>query len=417
MEGSTITTTLTTAANILKEIYEPRVRDQLQSEVVTISRIEKTSEGVKNDSVGGKYVRFGVRVKRNHGIGARNEMEALPNPKTQDYRDAQVRLSYNYGAIQLSGQSFELADSDTQSFAGLLDQEMQGIKEGLKKETNRQVYGTSQGVLAIAASGTTTTFVTSAATGLQYLEIGMFVDVYDATSTVVTPVLNNANVEITDINTTTFTVTLGSTVTAVAVGDFLVRTGSHQKEPVGFEQIVAGLASTATALGNGAGALYNITHGTWTGNMDTTAGAISEGRMLNMIDTIRTRGGKTTVGFTSLGVRRAYANLLEQQRRYVNTTKFTGGFSGLAFTTDTGEIPLIADFDCQAGRLYWMNEAELKVYQAGDWSWMNRDGNMWQRLIDSSGEYDAYRARLYKYWQLGTHRRNSHGMMTSIIEA
>lgn len=417
MEGSSITTTLTTAANILKEVYEPKVRDQLQSEVITISRIEKTSEGVTTNSVGGKYVRFGVRVKRNHGIGSRNEMEALPNPKTQDYRDAQLRLSYGYGAIQLTGQSFELAESDVQAFASVLDQEVDGIKEGLKKETNRQAYGTSQGVLAVAASGTTTTFVVADATKLQYLEIGMFVDVYDATSTVVTPVLNNANVEITDIVVSTLTVTLGSTVTAVAVGDFLTRTGSHQKEPVGFEQIVAGLASTATALGNGAGALYNITHGTWTGNMDTVAGAISEGRMINMIDAIRTRGGKTTVGFTSLGVRRAYANLLEQQRRYVNTTEFKGGFSGIAFTTDGGEIPIVADYDCQAGRLYFMNEKEIKIYRAADWSWMNRDGNMWQRLMDSSGEYDAYRARMFSYWQIGTHRRNTHGLITNLIEA
>lgn len=344
-------------------------------------------------------------------------MEALPNPKTQDYRDAQLKLSYGYGAIQLSGQSFELADSNAQAFAAVLEQEVDGMKEGLRKESNRQAYGTSQGVLATAASGTTTTFVTANAAGLQYLEIGMFVDVYDATSTVVTPVLNNANIEITDINTATFTVTLGSTVTAVAVGDFLTRNGSHQKEPVGFQQLVAGLASTATVVGNGAGALFNITHGTWTGNMDTVAGAISEGRMINMIDTIRTRGGRTTVGFCSLGVRRSYANLLEQQRRYVNTTKFTGGFSGIAFTTDYGEIPIVADFDCQAGTLYFLNEKEIKVYQNADWSWMDRDGNMWQRLQDSSGEYDAYRARLFKYWQIGTHRRNTHGMLTGIIES
>jgi hypothetical protein len=416
LEGSTITTTLTTAANILKEVYEPKVRDQLQSEVVTISRIEKTSEGVESNSVGGKYVRFGVRVQRNHGIGSRNEMEALPSPRTQDYRDAQLRLSYGYGAIQLSGQSFELAESNTQAFASVLDQEMEGIKEGLRKETNRQCYGTSQGVLAVAVSGSTTTFVTANAAGLQYLEIGMFVDLYNSTSTVVTPVLVTAAAQITDINTTTFTVTL-TTVGAVGAGYFLTRTGSHQKEPVGFEQIVAGLATTATALGNGAGALYNITHATWTGNLDTTAGAISEGRMINMIDQIRTRGGKTTAIFTSLGVRRAYANLLEQQRRYVNTTEFKGGFSGIAFTTDVGDVPVVADFDCQAGRMYFMNEKELKVYRAADWSWMNRDGNMWQRLIDSSGEYDAYRARLFSYWQIGTHRRNSHGLITSIIEA
>lgn len=415
MEGSTITTTLTTATNILKEVYEPRVRDQLQSEVLTISRIERTSDGVESDSVGGKYVRFSVRVKRNHGIGSRNEMEALPNPKTQDYRDAQVRLTYSYGAIQLSGQSFELADSNTQAFASVLDQEVEGMREGLRKETNRQVYGTTTGILAVAASGTTTTFVT---TNAQYLEVGMFVDLYDATDTNSVPVLNNANVEITDITyaAPNYTVTLGATVTAVAVGDFMTRTGSRSKEPVGFEHMVAGLTNT-NALGTGGGALYNITHSTWTGNMDSTAGAISEGRMLNMIDVIRTRGGRTTVGFTSLGVRRSYANLLEQQRRYVNTTKFTGGFSGLAFTTDYGEIPIVADFDCQPGRLYWMNEKEIKIYQAGDWSWMNRDGNMWQRLIDSSGEYDAYRARMFKYWNIGTHRRNTHGMITGIIES
>lgn len=410
-----MTTTLTTVDNILKEVYEPRVRDQLQSEIITLSRIEKTSEGVEQDAVGGKYVRFAVRVKRNHGIGARNEMEALPNPKTQDYRSAQLKLAYLYGSIQLSGQSFELAETNVQAFATVLDQEVDGMKEGLKKDSNRQTYGKKTGILAVAASGTTTTFVT---TNAQYVEIGMFVDVYDATDTNTTPVLNNANVEITDITESggNWTITFGSAVTAVAVGDFITRTGSRGKEKVGFEEIVAGITDNH-ALGTGGGSLYNITHSTWTGNVDATAGAISEGRMLSMIDKIRTRGGRTTVGFCSLGVRRAYANLLEQQRRYVNTTEFVGGFKGLAFTTDYGEIPLIADFDCQPGRLYWMNEKELKLYQSGDWSFMNRDGSNWQRLIDSSGEYDAYRARQYKYCQLGTHRRNTHGMLANVTEA
>lgn len=412
-----MSTTLTTAANALKEVYEPKVRDQLQSEVMTISRIEKTSEGIETDAIGGKYVKFAIRVKRNHGIGSRNEMEALPTVRTQSYEAPILNLSYGYGGVQLSGQAFALAESNAQAFASLLDEEVNGLKEGLKKETNRQVYGTTQGVLSVAASGTTTTFVVAAVTDLQYLEIGMFVDVYDATSTVGAPVLNNAGVEITNIVPSTLTVTFGTTITAVAVGDFLVRPGSHQKEPVGFQHIIAGLATTATALGTGANALYGVTHGTWTGNLDTTAGAISEGRMIQTIDAIRTRGGKTTAIFTSLGVRRAYANLLEQQRRYVNKTEFTGGFSGLAFTTDTGEIPLMSDFDCQAGRMYFMNEKQIKIYQDGDWSWMDKDGSMWDRVRDSSGEYDAYRARMYKYWQIGTHQRNSHALTTNIIEA
>lgn len=416
MEGSTITTTLTTAAQILKEVYEPKVRDQLQSEVIAISRIMKTSEGVETDAIGGKYVRFGVRVQRNHGIGSRNEMEALPNPKTQDYRSSQVTLSYGYGAIQLSGQSFELADSNAQAFATVLDQEVEGMREGLKKETNRQCYGTNTGILAVATSaGSTTTLVT---TNAQYVEIGMFVDLWNSTDTNGANVLANSNVQITNITFAAgnYTITFGTTVTSTTTGFFITRTGSRSREPIGFEHMVAGLTNT-NALGDGTGALYGITHSTWQGNVDSTAGAISEGRMINMIDLIRTKGGRTTVGFCSLGVRRAYANLLEQQRRYVNTTSFTGGFSGLAFTTDYGEIPIVADFDCQPGRLYFLNEKQITVYQNGEWQWMNRDGNMWQRLIDSTGEYDAYRARMFKYWQIGTHRRNSHGLMTGIIEA
>lgn len=408
---------MTTADNILKEVYEPRVRDQLQSEIITLSRIEKTSEGVENDAIGGKYVRFAVRVQRNHGIGARNEMEALPSPKTQDYRSAQLKLAYLYGGIQLSGQTFELADSNAQAFASVLDQEMEGIKEGLKKDMNRQTYGTNTGILIVAtASGSTTTLVS--ANSPQYVEVGMFVDLYNATDTNSVNVLANANVQITDISTTAgvTTITFGTTVTSTTSGFFITRTGSRSKEMVGFEQMVAGITNT-NALGTGGGALYNITHSTWTGNMDSTAGAISEGRMINMIDAIRTRGGKTTVIFTSLGVRRAYANLLEQQRRYINKTEFIGGFSGIAFTTDAGDVPIIADYDCQIGRMYFLNEKEIKLYRHGNWSFMNRDGSNWQRLIDSSGEYDAYRARLYMYAQLGTHRRNSQGLMTGIIEA
>ncbi len=406
---------MTTADNILKEIYEPRVRDQLQSEILTLSRIQKTSEGVTDD-VGGKYVRFTVRVKRNHGIGARNEMEALPNPSTQGYQSAQVKLAYLYGAIQLTGQAFELAQTNAQAFASVLDQEVDGMREGLKKDTNRQTYGTTTGILAVATgAGSTTTFVT---TNAQYLEIGMFVDYYDVTDTNSANVLVNSNVEITDITESAgvFTVTFGTTVTATGLGDFLTRTGSRGKEIVGFEHMVAGLTNS-NALGTGGGALFNITHSTWTGNMDSTAGTISEGRIINMIDKIRTRGGSTTVMFTSLGVRRSYANLLEQQRRYVNTTKFTGGFSGLAFTTDNGDVPMVSDFDCQPGRMYFLNEKEIKLYQSGDWSFMNRDGSNWQRLITSSGEFDAYRARFYKYCQMGTHRRNSHGLMTGITES
>lgn len=405
-----MTTTLTTVDNILKEVYEERLVDQLQSEVTTLRRIERSSEGVTQDAVGGKYTTFPVRVERNHGIGARNEMEALPTAHTQDYRAARVNLKYLYGAIKLSGQTFELAETNRQSFASAMDQEINGMREALAKDVNRQVYGTTTGILATAvALGTTTTFITDNA---QYLELGMFVDVYNTT-----PATSVTNTRITDIAADTpsagqTTVTFADAAGAATDTDWtMTRNGSRDKEKTGFEDIVIG------PNGDGTGALYNITHAIWTGNVDSTAGALSEGRMINMVHDIRRRGGKTTVGFCSLGVQRAYFNLLVQQRRYTNTKEFAGGFTGLAFTVDNADIPIIPDFDCQPGRLYFMNESVIKLYQSGEWSFMDRDGSRWSRVTDANGRYDAYQADLYKYCEIGTHRRNSHGVLTNVTEA
>lgn len=410
------TTTMTVVDGILKEVYESQLQDQLQSEVITMRRLEKTSEGVTNE-VGGKYVTFPIRTKRNHGIGARNENEALPSAQTQGYTPARVKLTYQYGTIELTGQTFELADSNFQAFASALQQEIDGLKQGLAKDTNRQMYGTSAGKLATAnAIGTTTTFVCSNAEAI-YLEIGMVVDVYTSADVLRTPaavIISNIQKDTPAAGSTT--VTFSALGAATASGDYMVRTNNLNKEIIGLRQIISNT-----------GILFNVDPAAfpvWTSEVDDPGAlrSLSEGLMVNMIDRIRTRGGKTTVIFTSLGVRRAYFNLLVQQRRYTNTQQFEGGFNGLAFTTDTGDVPVVADYDCPQNSMFFVNEKELKIYQAGDWSWMNRDGSQWQRQIGApSGGgtvnyFDAYTATLYKYYNLGTHRRNSHGIMKNITE-
>lgn len=396
-------TTMTVVDAILKEIYEDRIRDQLQSETIALKRLEKTSEGVTSE-VGGKYVTFPIRVIRNHGIGARLENEVLPVAKSQKYSNARVNLAYIYGAVSITGQTMELAQSNPQAFASAMDQELNGLKETLRKDQNRQTYGTSAGILAtITADGSNTVTVAST----QYLEVGMQIDVYDTTLTTA----KFTNREITAIDTSTNIVTYdGADGTAVAT-DVITRTGSRNREMIGLSQIVAN-----------SGTLYNVNPSTvpvWKSTVNSNGGtnrALSEGLMIKEVDDIRTAGGTTSVIFSSLGVRRAYFNLLAQQRRYTNTKEFEGGFTGLAFTTDNGEIPLISDYDCQPNRMYFLNEKELKYYRESDWSFMNRDGSNWQRVIDSNGVYDAYQAMMYMYAQLGTHQRNSHGLITDLIE-
>lgn len=403
------TVTMTTVDNILKEVYEGQLQDQLQSDTVTLKRIERSSEGVTHE-VGGKYVTFPVRTKRNHGVGARGEMEALPIPRRQAYASARVSLKYLYGALELSGQTFELADKNFQAFASALDEEMKGLRQTLSKDMNRQTYGTNTGKIATATGAGTTTTMVVADSGAQYIEEGMFIDIFTSADAV-----RVADVEVTSVtsdgtNTTvTFTPAAGG---ATASGDYFTRDNSRGKEISGFTQMIA-----AT------GPIYNIDPATtpvWKSTVNGNGGTnrpLSEGLMIKMVDDVRKQGGGTpTVIFSNLGVRRSYFNLLVQQRRYSNTTEFEGGFKGLAFTTDNGDIPFVADYDCPPNRQFYVNEKEIKLYEAGDWSFMNRDGSQWQRVITSAGAFDAYSATLYKYCEMGTHRRNAHGLLSDITE-
>ena len=397
--------TLATVAAICKEIYEPRVRKQLNDEAKTLKRIQKSSDGVESN-VGGRYVTFPIQTRRNSGIGARNELEALPAAGQQGYTSARVGLKYFYGRINFSGPTIKLVDTNAQAFASALDREVNGIKTDLVKDQNRQVYGDGSGavgVLVTAAASNTQTVLNS-----QYLQLGEQIDIIDGTTLGnPNPTVKASNRQITAINVATNQFTFDGATQAVVNGDIVVRTGNVNREWTGLAKIV-----------NNTGTLYNIdptVEGTWKAEVDSNAGvnrALSEGLMILMADRVYTNGGKTTAIYANLGVRRAYFNLLSQQRMYTGTKDFGGGFTGLSFTTDNGDIPFFTDVDAPPNTLYFLNEDEFTLFREEDWSFADMDGNMWQRVIG----FDAYEAFLYQYSELGCHRRNSQGVIKDITE-
>src|SRR6056297_1369733 len=171
--------TLETVDAILKEIYGPRIVDQLQNETVAIKRIEKSSDNIV-ETVGGKYVNFPLKVGRNHGQGYRNENEALPAAKRQKYNEVVIKLKYGYGRVRLTGQVMTLAEKNYQSFASAMDREMEGIKDDLKKDTNRIAYGDGTGLLGMITD--TATSVTHTVSDTRLFEVGMQVDILTASS-------------------------------------------------------------------------------------------------------------------------------------------------------------------------------------------------------------------------------------------
>jgi hypothetical protein len=403
--------TLATIEAYLKEVYQGRIREQLNDEIVALKRITRSGAGVTNE-VGGKYVTFPIHTRRNSGIGSRFESEALPTPGQQGHAAARVGLKYAYGGIQLTGQAISLSDTDAKAFAKALDNEVEGLKNDLMKDMNRQIYGNGNGAIGVATGANTGAVVPVA--DARLFQIGMVVDTQTGTT------VDNTNLVVSSVsltpgaNTVTFTTTPG---TALAAADIIVRAGSGIRT-AGTKELT-GLA----AIVSDTGTLYNIdptVEPEWRSTVDANGGtprALSEALMIKMTDSIRTKGGSTSLILQSLGVRRAYFNLLSQLRQTVNTQEFTGGFSGLAFTTDRGEIPVVADVDAPLNTQWFINEDALTYYRDEDWHFIDRDGSMWKQVRDANGDYDAYYARMVEYHELGTDRRNSHGVIRDITEA
>jgi hypothetical protein len=403
--------TLATIESYLKEVYQGRIREQLNDEIVALKRITRSGSGVTNET-GGKYVTFPIHTRRNSGIGSRYESEALPTPGQQGHAAARIGLKYAYGGVQLTGQAISLSDTDAKAFAKALDTEVEGLKNDLKKDMNRQIYGTGNGAIGVASGANTGAVVP--VYDARLFQVGMVVDTQTG-ATVDNSDLVVASVDLTaGANTVTLTTTPG---TALADGDIIVRAGSGVGASGNRE--LTGLA----AIISDSGTLYNIDPSTepeWKSTVDSNGGtnrALSESLMIKMTDDIRVKGGSTSLILQSLGVRRAYFNLLSQLRQTVNTQEFTGGFTGLAFTTDRGEIPVVADPDAPLNKQWFINEDAVTYYRDEDWHFIDRDGSMWKQVRDSNGDYDAYYARMVEYHELGTDRRNTHGVIEDITEA
>lgn len=431
--------TLTVVNALTKEIYTGKIREQLQNEVVGLKRIQRSSSGVSSE-VGGKYVTFPIRVSRNSGIGYRQEDEFLQDPGTQGYARVNIGLKYGYGRVKLTGQAMELAETNYQSFASTLDREMSGLKEDIAKDSARIFYGNGSGAWAVtAASGAAAASITYTVDNPQYFfgQMGALVDVVAPGSNAATygadgpayvdpnstnPALLNAPLYaappvvkntvpliVTDVNVGAKTVTLtgvGGNAPQSAANDVITRRGNYGREPYGLAALV------------GQGNLFNVNSTTfpvWKSVINANGGTarpLSEGLMIKMTDDVRVNGGTSSLILTSLGVRRAYFNLLTQQRRYTNTKEFGGGMTGLAFNNGR-EIPVVEDVDAPPGKMWFLQESDFTVYRDKDWSWLDTDGGIWKWVQNK----DAFEAVNKQYWQIGIERRNSQGLLTDISEA
>src|SRR5581483_11617010 len=131
----------------------------LNNTILLLSLIEKNSTDIE-----GRRAVLSLHVQRNSGVGARAEGGTLPTAGNQTYAQERVPLRFNYARITLTGPIMRAMKSDKGSFVRALESETKGATNDLKRDFNRQLWGTSDGVIIATSTTTSSTTVNLAST-------------------------------------------------------------------------------------------------------------------------------------------------------------------------------------------------------------------------------------------------------------
>jgi hypothetical protein len=400
---------LSTLSNILKEYYLGPVAEQLNNEVLLLSRLESKSEDLV-----GKRAYVPLHHGRSGGIGARSEAAALPTAGRQSYDKAVFDLKYLYGRVEVTGPSMAKTKNEAGAFLQALKSELDGIRNDLKKDLARQVYGDGSadlGEIDTVVDGTNVTLTTAEPLRKGQIYPGMYVDGYtlavsaDTNLEVISVDIATANVELSD----TSNLTAGDTLTRTGVLKYGTQnesnTYSKSDEVDGLRRIVG---DTATALGG-----IDPASATWWDNQRVdVAGTYSGTLSLELIqiglNKARIAGGMPTSIITTLGIQREFYDLLDTQVQYINpeSLNYASGFKTLSYNG----MPLVADIDAPFGNMYILDESTMKVFSDQDWHFLDADGMTLRQVTG----YDKFEAIMARYMNLGATRRNNQVVLTGI---
>ena len=379
--------TLSAIQEALKRYYIGPIRSQLNNSTVLLSRLQRNEEDVSGDTL---TAYIPLEYERNQGIGARADGGVLPAAKYIGVKQATVALKYNYGRIQVTGPAVAGSRNSSAAFMKVIDFEIKGMLRGMKVDQNRQLFGDGTGVLCQINGTSSGTTVTVDNPGTQYLESGMAIDSYDATSGG-TIGLNSSTIASID-STTQITLDAAGASTD---NDYIIREDSYGLEMMGLRGIIDDATYVSTFQG-----LSRTTYPWLNANVLDNSGtnrSLTLDLCQQASDAAEIDGGRISLVVSNYELRRKYADLLVGDKRFVNKLKLDGGFSALEYSAGGDPIPWVVDRHSWDNTVFFVDESSMAIYRASDFDWMDKDGNVLSRVAD----YDAYEAILYVYQTLG----------------
>jgi hypothetical protein len=402
---------LSQASGILREVLLPEIREQLNQASDTLKLIER-----RTDVVEGSEAVLSLHVSRSAGIGARLEDEASPNAARQGYVKARVPLRTNEGRIEITVQSMRAMRSSKSAQETPFVSESKRIVLDLRRDINRQVYGTSNGVIATCGvTGAVNVVVLATATTLTQMrqfDVGMVIDI----GTLAAPTVVAQARAITAIDRTNKTITISGTAVTTTGAHFVFRSGSGgdaanstQRELTGFRTMIANT-----------GAVFGVdpaTQPAWKSVYDTNAGtprAPTDLVFQAPMDNVSIEyGEEVDVLMTTFGVYRKYGSSLTNLKRFNDTITLKGGVKGLDITSGGKTATLLRDRDVPEQNGFGLNLDHIFMAVWGEGpDWLDEDGSILARVSNKLN----YEATLFWLHELYVDARAAHFRIDDLSE-
>lgn len=426
---------LTNFDAILKNVYRGPIVEQLNQESYAIDQFERVAA---NDmgAFSGRKVIFPIHVARNRGRGAITDGGTLPTAGTQSYADGEVTIRYFVQGIELTDQVIKQSESNEGAFVRAMTSEIEGATTDLRKDINRQVYGSGDGTLTAISGAVTSGSKTSLnVASTQYVAVGDTVDVIDTSAAVGSQVV--ATVTVTGVTTSgtagsstqgNGSISFASTsIAAISSGNGAIAlsgsygTGANAKESDGFRNIT----STSGSLHN----LNPSTYSVWAGseidaNYTTASTPTLEDLFIQLAQTIRKKSAKSPdVYLTTLGAQRRLSNQYTSQKRWndASVLKVDGGYSAIMVAAGANPIPVVADVDAPTGYAFALRKDSFAWTELQKPDWLSApDGKgsiLSLKTTGSTGQRSAtWQAWLGWYSALACVARNQNGRIINLAD-
>ncbi len=382
---------LTNSSAYFKEKYAKISENVYNSANVTLARLKKSYDFT------GKQLTRAIPQSFNGGVGSGR----LPSATYDLAADAIMTAKKVYSVVEIDREAIKAADGKDGSFVSQtkhtvakgVESWMRNMSRILWNEQTNGALGTGDGSTTVTGTGTAGDpylVIISASTWKEANWEERDGVNYSTETTILT--VSEVVPATRQIKLVGTSAGLAAATTSTSVSGIFYMQGSKDNDPTGIATAIAATSST----------LYSVTvNRRWQASVQAnanSAGITTDMLNQDMLEIQRKCGKVPKMIITSFTQYRKLLNLLEDQKEYIvdpraSDLKGKVSFSGLAFHSAAGLIPIFPERFVADARVYYINDDFIELVHRPGFGWFDDDGTVFLRKADD----DAYEARYGGY--------------------